>query len=47
MFETLYLLEKIETERARIINTAKVKKVKVLKDLLSTPVKRFIDQIRQ
>ena len=47
MAETLYLLEKIETKRARVINTTKVKRVKVLKDLLSTPLKRLIDQIHQ
>ena len=47
MVETLYLFEKIETKREKVIITTKVKRVKVLKDLLSTPLKGFIDQIHQ
>ena len=39
--------EKIETKRARIINKPKAKRIKVLKDLLSTPLERFINQIHQ
>ena len=35
------------TKRARIIDTIKVKVVNVLKDLLSTSLLRFINQIRQ
>ena len=44
MTDTLYLEEKIETTRLKINNPTKIKRVNVLKDLLSTSLERLISQ---